>query len=118
MSIRHHAFSFWIVLATAKGRTTNVVLWATLRKMFASAFRSGHTLAFRWIPSGVKFADKGPLYFDLDFEGSKCLLAQIAAMVPGSGGRDHSAKGSLVKRVRSNDGVDLTMCAHLVCFGS
>ena len=31
------------------------VLLVVVRKMFACAYRSGHSLAFRWIPSEVKF---------------------------------------------------------------
>ena len=48
-----------LVLALAKGRSSSFALLSVIRKVYASAFRSGHVLCFRWVPSEVNFADEG-----------------------------------------------------------
>ena len=58
-----------------------------------------HVLFF-WIPSEVNFADECLRSSDLDYDGSKCLVTKLAAIIPRSGGRNDSAQINLLERIK------------------
>ena len=69
-------------LVARQGRSKSFVLLVILRWMFACAFRTGHWMTFRWIPSEVKFADEGTRFVDPHCDPSNCLLSHVDAGRP------------------------------------
>ena len=67
------------MLALAKGRSSSFVLLSVIRKVYAAAFRSGHVLHFRWVPSEVNFADEGSSFYDPCYQPQKCILYRLRA---------------------------------------
>ena len=63
-----------LVLALCTGRSNQITLLSVLRRIFASCFQAGFVLSFRWVPSELKFSDKGGRFFDRDHDTSKSLL--------------------------------------------
>ena len=50
------------------------MLLSVMRRIFASGFRAGFDLSFRWIPSELNSSDKGSRLFDRDYDPNKSLL--------------------------------------------
>ena len=54
-----------LVLALFGGRSKNILtLLSVMRRIFASGFRPGFVLWFRWIPSELNYSDEGSRFFD------------------------------------------------------
>ena len=49
-----------------------------MRRVFASGFRAGFALSFRWIPSELNLVDKGSRFLDQDYDPGKSPLHALA----------------------------------------
>ena len=58
---------------SAQDVQTHLTLLSVMRRIFASGFRAGSVLSFRWIPSEMNHADKCNRFFDRDYDPSKSL---------------------------------------------
>ena len=65
-------------LRFAKDAQNDVTLHSVLRRIFASGFRAGFVISFRWIPSELNYAEKGSRFFGRDHDPSKALLHVLA----------------------------------------
>ena len=68
-------------LRDAKDAQEKITLLSVMRRIFASGFRAGFVLSFRWIPPELNYSDKGcrlfdsgSRFFDSDYDPSKSLL--------------------------------------------
>ena len=52
--------------------------FSVMRRIFASGFRAGFVLSFRWIPSELHYFDQGSRFFVRDYDWSKSLLHVLA----------------------------------------
>ena len=71
-----------LVLALCKGRSDDVPLLSVMRRIFASGFRAGFVLPFRWIRSELNYSDEGSRFFDCDHDPSESLLQVLAQRLP------------------------------------
>ena len=60
-----------LVLALCKGRSKQITWLSVMRRIFASGFRAGFVLSFRWTPSVSNYSDKTTRFFDRDCDPSK-----------------------------------------------
>ena len=60
-----------LVLALRSGRSNNFSWHSVMRRIFASGFRAGFVLSFRWIQSELNCSDKGSRFSDRDYDPSK-----------------------------------------------
>ena len=67
-----------LVLALCKGRSKSFTLLSVMRRTFASSFRAGFVLPFRWIPSELNDSDNGSRFFDRSYDPSKSLFHVLA----------------------------------------
>ena len=72
-----HSDTLALVLALCKGRSTFFTLLSVSRRIFASGFRGGFVISFRWIPSEMYYSEKGSRFFDRE-KMSKSLLRVLA----------------------------------------
>ena len=71
-----------LVQALCKGRSKHFTLLSVMCRMFASGFRAGFVLSFRWIPSELNYSDKGSRFLDRDEDPSKSVLHVLAQCQP------------------------------------
>ena len=117
VDIRWDAF-LALVLVLCKGCSHLFTLLSLMRRIFASGFRTGFVLSFRWIPSVLNYSDEESRFFDRDYDSSKSLLALAQRFAQSSPSRSVSpsevranrllAHGMGVKRVHASPKVDVS----------
>ena len=71
-----------LVLALCKRRSKHFYMLTVMRRIFASGFRAGFVLHFRWIPSELNYSDEGSRFFDQDYDPEQSNLHVLAQRSP------------------------------------